>query len=217
MFPYCLCCLCDALRMLRMRRLRGVAVAVLLVVGTVAGCGGGTSTSTPTAPSTPASTLSSSPTPVGPAVATGPARYVTVGFWQDTACAGTPTATTAFPLHYDSPQCFSSPGRSGENSVSLFSCGQDSFSYTQWTTLTCSGGQVPAGTRKTVTSSSCTQGYRRLSMPRFLILAGVAPHRKPHHALSTRTPGGGLSREVHATRQRPPGTIAANRHICRLG
>ena len=172
MFPYCIYCLCYAQRMLTMRRLRGVAVAVLLVVGTVAGCGGGTSTVTPTVPSPPASTLSSSPTPVGPAVATGPARYVTVGFWQDAACAGTPNATTAFPLHYDSPQCFSSPGRSGENSVSLFSCGQDSFSYTQWTTLTCSGGQVPTGTRKTVTSSSCTQGVPPTQYAKILDFSG---------------------------------------------
>jgi len=48
-------------------------------------------------------------------------------------------------------------GRSGENSVSNISCGQDSFSYTKWTTLTFSGGQVPAGTRKTVTVAGMSQ------------------------------------------------------------
>ena len=140
-------------------------------------CGGGTSAPTPTAPSVPVTTISSSPTPVEPAVATGPARYVTVGFWQDATCNGTPNATTAFPLHYDAAQCFASPGRSGENSVSQFSCGQESFTYTQWTTLTCSGGMVPSGTRKTVTVGGCTQGVPPTQYARILDFSGCAPTR----------------------------------------
>ena len=140
-------------------------------LGTLA-CGGGTSSSPPTAPSAPASTISSSPTPVGPAAPTGPARYVTIGFWQDATCSGTPNATNAFPLHYDPAQCFASPGRSGENSVSQFACGQDSFSYTQWTTLTCSGGQVPAGTRKIATVGGCTQGVPPTQYARILDFSG---------------------------------------------
>jgi len=134
--------------------------ASLLLVGLVAGCGGGSSATCATDVSgsdlSPAG-LSSSPTPVGPATPIGPERYVTVAFWQDATCSGAPNATTAFPLNYSGAQCFSWPGRSGENSVSNFSCGQDSFSYTQWTTLTCSGGQVPAGTRKTVTVAGISQ------------------------------------------------------------
>ena len=31
------------------------------------------------------------------------------------------------------------------------------MSYTQWTTLTCSGGQNPGGTRKTTFTNWCTQ------------------------------------------------------------
>ena len=147
------------------RRLLGGAVAALLVSG--AACG-----QTLTAPTEVAAVVSGSPTPVGAATPTGPPRYVTVGFWQDASCSGSPNATTAFPLQYDSTQCFSSPGRSGENSVSLFSCGQDSFSYTQWTTLTCSGGQVPAGTRKTVTSGGCTQGVPPTQYARILDFSG---------------------------------------------
>jgi len=135
------------------------SIAAVLLVGAVAGCGGGGSSATGVSGSdlSPAG-LPSSPTPVGPATPIGPERYVTVAFWQDATCSGAPNATTAFSLNYSGAQCFSWPGRSGENSVSNFSCGQDSFSYTQWTTLTCSGGQVPAGTRKTVTVAGCTQG-----------------------------------------------------------
>ncbi|MSO60608.1 MAG: hypothetical protein EXQ50_00705 [Acidobacteria bacterium] len=156
-----------------MSMLLGGTLVVMVACVVTAGCGAGTSTSSaPTAPSAPVSTLSSSPTPVGPALPTGPARYITVGFWQDATCSGTPNATTEFPLHYDSAQCFSSPGRSGENSVSQFSCGQDSFSYTQWTTLTCSGGQVPTGTRKNVTSDGCTQGVPPTQYARILDFSG---------------------------------------------
>ena len=134
------------------------ASASVLLVGVVAGCGGGGSSATgASGVDLSLAGLSSSPTPVEPATPIGPERYVTVAFWQDATCSGAPNATTAFPLNYSGAQCFSWPGRSGENSVSNFSCGQDSFSYTQWTTLTCSGGQVPAGTRKTVTVAGISQ------------------------------------------------------------
>ncbi|MEI7740642.1 MAG: hypothetical protein WCJ99_18125 [Betaproteobacteria bacterium] len=139
----------------------------------VAGCGGGTSSGV-SAPDMSPTGLSSLPTPVGPATPIGPERHVTVSFWQDPTCSGAPNATTAFPLHYSEGQCFSSPGRSGENSVSNFSCGQDSFSYTQWTTLTCSGGQVPAGTRKTVTVAGCTQGVPPTQYARITDFSGCA-------------------------------------------
>ena len=151
------------------------ASASVLLIGGVAGCGGGGSSATGAsgADLSPGG-LSSSPTPVGPATPIGPERYVTVAFWQDATCSGAPNATTAFPLHYGEGQCFSSPGRSGENSVSNFSCGQDSFSYTQWTTLTCSGGQVPAGTRKTVTVAGCTQGVPPTQYARITDFSGCA-------------------------------------------
>ena len=84
-------------------------------------------------------------------------RYVTIAFWNDPNCAGEPASTNRFPVHFGDTQCYTWPGRSGENSASRFSCGTDSFSYTQWTTFTCSGGQVPAGTRKTTTLTGCTQ------------------------------------------------------------
>ena len=90
-------------------------------------------------------------------VATGVERYVTIAFWNDPNCGGEPVSTNRFPVHYGDTQCYSWPGRSGENSASRFSCGADSFSYTQWTTLTCSGGQVPAGTRKMTGLAGCTQ------------------------------------------------------------
>lgn len=101
-------------------------------------------------------------------------RYVTVGFWQDAMCSGEPTGTTAFPVNYGDSQCFSWPGRSGENSASRFSCGDQSFSYTQWTTLTCSNGQVPQGTRKTVTVTGCTQGVPPTQYARILDFSGCA-------------------------------------------
>ncbi len=101
-------------------------------------------------------------------------RYVTVAFWQDSMCSGEPTGTTAFPVHFGDTQCFSWPGRSGENSASRFSCGDQSFSYTQWTTLTCSNGQVPQGTRKSVTTTGCTQGVPPTQYARILDFSGCA-------------------------------------------
>ena len=116
-------------------------LAIFLVCGSC-GANDGTSAVTPTSPTT------------GPA---GQERYVTVAFWNSPTCDGPPVNTNRFPVHYGDTQCYTWPGRSGENSASRFSCGVDSFSYTQWTTLTCSGGQVPAGTRKTTPTTGCTQ------------------------------------------------------------
>ena len=97
---------------------------------------------------------------VGPTqspVPTGSERYVTIGFWTDPTCTGAPVSTNRFPVHDGDTQCYSWPGRSGANSASRFACGAGRFSYTQWNTLTCSGGQNPAGTRKPDTLTDCTQ------------------------------------------------------------
>ena len=99
----------------------------------------------------------SAPTAIPPPTVAAGERYVTVAFWNDSTCSGEPANMNRFPVHYGDTQCYTWPGRSGENSASRFSCGTDSFSYTQWTTLTCSGGQVPAGTRKTTPLTGCTQ------------------------------------------------------------
>ena len=142
----------------------GAALALWLMgvqVCTTAACGG-TGSGTGSTPTTPSATGSSA------------GRFVTVGFWQDPACTGEPNNTTAFPVDYGDTQCFAWPGRSGENSASRFSCGEQSFGYTQWTTLTCSGGQVPEGTRKTVGTSTCTQGVPPTQYARILDFSGCA-------------------------------------------
>ncbi len=126
------------------------------------GCGGGESTG-PTTPS-----------PVAGSVVSSDERYVTVGFWTDPACGGTPVSTNRFPVHYGDSQCYAWPGRSGENSASRFLCGQDRFSYTQWTTLTCSGGQNPSGTRKTSTLTGCTQDVPPTLYARVVDFSGCA-------------------------------------------
>ena len=136
----------------------GLAVALSGVA-----CGG--QSQTPSAPSVAGTTSVLS----NPVVSS---RYVTVGFWQDATCAGAPGNTTAFPVDYGDGMCFVWAGRSGENSASRFECGQESFSYTQWTTLTCSGGQVPAGTRKTVTTTGCTQGVPPTQYARIVDFSG---------------------------------------------
>jgi hypothetical protein len=41
-----------------------------------------------------------------------------------------------------------------------------------WTTVTCSGGQVPEGTRKTVNISGCTQGVPPQQYGRILDFSG---------------------------------------------
>lgn len=136
----------------------GIAVALSSMA-----CGGQSQT-----PSAPSVTTTAS-IPSNPVVS---ARYVTVGFWQDPACAGEPGSTSAFPVDYGDGLCFVWAGRSGENSASRFECGQESFSYTQWTTLTCSGGQVPAGTRKTVTTNGCSQGVPPTQYARIVEFSG---------------------------------------------
>ena len=107
-------------------------------------------------------------------VATEAPRYVTIGFWNDSTCSGPPVSTNQFPAHYGDTQCYSWPGRSGENSASRFTCGTNSFSYTQWTTLTCSGGQNPAGTRKTDNLTDCTQDFPPTLYARILDFSGCA-------------------------------------------
>lgn len=109
-----------------------------------------------------------------PSAPTPPAgqRFVTVGFWQDLTCSGEMIGTTAFPVDFGDAGCFTWTGRSGMNSASRFSCGSESFTYTQWTTLTCSGGQVPEGTRKSVTISGCTQGVPQQQYGRILDFSG---------------------------------------------
>jgi len=104
----------------------------------------------------------------------GPERYVTIGFWTDATCSGAPASTNRFPVHYGDTQCYTWPGRSGENSASRFTCGPTSFSYTQWTTLTCSGGQNPAGTRKTDSLTDCTQDVPPTLYARIIDFSGCA-------------------------------------------
>ena len=135
--------------------------AALMVVGI--GCSDGSS-------STRAPSASPSPTPP----ATGQERYVTVAFWNSSTCSGDPAAMNRFPVHYGDTQCYTWPGRSGENSASRFSCGRDTFSYTQWTTLTCSGGQNPAGTRKTTPLTGCTQDVPPTLYARVVDFSGCA-------------------------------------------
>ncbi|MCO4763139.1 MAG: hypothetical protein KC502_16600 [Myxococcales bacterium] len=84
-----------------------------------------------------------------------PTRYVTVGFWKTTDCSGDPIQTNAFPIAADAP-CYCWPGSAGENSAYKFSCDAKakSFTYTQHTTLTCSGGN---NNTKTVYTDKCVQ------------------------------------------------------------
>ena len=125
-------------------------------------CGGNTSTTTPTS-------VAATAIPTNPVVS---ARYVTVGFWQEPTCNGEPINTTAFPVDYGDAMCFVWAGRSGENSAGRFACGSAGFSYTQWTSLTCSGGQVPGGTRKTVSVGGCTQGVPPTQYARVVDFSG---------------------------------------------
>ncbi len=84
-------------------------------------------------------------------------HFVTISFWRNNDCSGEPVASNSFPVDYGNERCYSWPGRSGANSATNFMCAADSFSYTQWTTLTCSGGMNPPGTVKTNYSDQCTQ------------------------------------------------------------
>ena len=147
-----------------MNRLTAIIAALTFIVSQ--GCGDST-----------AGTGGPAAGPLAPTAVTTPAsseseRYVTVGFWNDPACGGAPVAMNRFPVHYGDTRCYSWPGRSGENSASRFTCGTDSFSYTQWTTLTCSGGQNPAGTRKTSNMTGCTQDFPPTLYARVLDFSG---------------------------------------------
>ena len=84
-------------------------------------------------------------------------HFVTISFWRTNDCSGEPVASNSFPVDYASERCYSWPGRSGTNSATRFICGANSFTYTQWTTLTCSGGRNPPGMMKTNYSDQCTQ------------------------------------------------------------
>ena len=82
---------------------------------------------------------------------------VTVGIWKTNDCSGDMVGTITFPVNYADQQCYTWAGNSGENSATNFSCGENSFFYTQWTSLTCSGGQRLDGTDKTVYTEQCQQ------------------------------------------------------------
>ena len=82
---------------------------------------------------------------------------VTVGIWETDDCSGEPIGTITFPVDYADQQCYTWAGSSGENSATNFSCGENSFSYTQWTSLTCSSGQRPDGNNKNVYTNQCQQ------------------------------------------------------------
>lgn len=90
--------------------------------------------------------------------ATDPSQYVIVGFWNnDPTCSGEPMITNAFPVSA-SAGCYCWPGNSGENSADTFSCdpSNNSFTYTQYNTLTCGvGDDTP--TAKTSYTDRCEQ------------------------------------------------------------
>ena len=85
-------------------------------------------------------------------------RWVTIGRWSNASCTGTMVASQRLPVHYGSTCCHSSTTGAGhENSSSRFTCGASTFTYTQWTSLTCSGGTNPAGVVKAYTLTDCTE------------------------------------------------------------
>ena len=139
-----------------------IALCGLAHVIAVAGCSGGASAGAlPLVSPTPAPAANE--------------RYVTIGFWNSSVCEGAPVSTNRFPVHYGDRQCYTWPGRSGENSATRFACGSDSLSYTQWTTLTCSGGQNPQGTRKTTNLTDCTQDLPPTLYARIVDFSGCTP------------------------------------------
>ncbi|MCG8455605.1 MAG: hypothetical protein MI919_04935 [Holophagales bacterium] len=84
---------------------------------------------------------------------------VSVAFWDNDRCEGEPLCQIPFPVAYGDRECFAWPGSAGENSATRFECSETSLSYTQWTTLTCSGGQMPEGRRKTAYTDRCEQDW----------------------------------------------------------
>ena len=86
-----------------------------------------------------------------------PTQFVIVGFWEDPDCGGEPMITNAFPVEPDAP-CYCWSGNSGENSGDTFTCDPEteSFTYTQYNSLTCGDGDT-SPTVKTVYTDSCEQ------------------------------------------------------------
>ncbi|MFT4974158.1 MAG: hypothetical protein ACI8S6_000040 [Myxococcota bacterium] len=80
---------------------------------------------------------------------------VVVGFWDNDQCSGEPVATNSFPVDGDA-ECYCWPGSSGENSADSFTCGDDSFTYTQFNSLTC-GEDDDSPAVKTVYTDRCEQ------------------------------------------------------------
>ena len=87
-----------------------------------------------------------------------PSAFVIVGFWdEDDSCSGEPMITNAFPVD-NSAACYCWPGNSGSNSADDFECqpSNNSFSYTQYNSLTCGeGDNTPVS--KTVYTDACEQ------------------------------------------------------------
>ena len=87
-----------------------------------------------------------------------PALYVIVGFWnEDPTCSGDPIKTNAFPVG-SGEGCYCWPGSSGQNSADSFSCdpSSNSFTYTQYNSLTCGAGDNTP-TVKTTFTDRCEQ------------------------------------------------------------
>ena len=101
-------------------------------------------------------------------------QLVTIGFWKTSDCSGEPVGINVYPVDYADERCYDWPGQSGENSATNFSCGENSFTYTQWTTLTCSGGMHPEGTVKTAYTDQCTQDVPLTLYAKILDFSGCA-------------------------------------------
>jgi len=129
-----------------MRKSTWKTIFIGLVISILSGCKG----SAPTSASTSPAEIENNTLPAG-------TPLVTIGLWKTDDCSGDMIGTISFPVDYADQQCYSWPGHSGENSATNFVCGDNSFSYTQWTSLTCSGGQRLDGTRKTVYTDKCQQ------------------------------------------------------------
>jgi hypothetical protein len=84
-------------------------------------------------------------------------HFVTISFWRTDDCSGELVASNSFPVDYGSERCYSLPGRSGSNSATNCMCVVDSFTYTQWITMTFSGGRNPPGMVKTNYSDQCRE------------------------------------------------------------
>lgn len=132
--------------MIRALRFKTLACASALSLACGVGC------------SSTSSTSSTEPAPSTAACDSLTPRWVTISRYDNAECTGTPKIEQTLPAHYGSTCCSATTTQEGhENSSGLFTCGADSFSYTQWTSLTCSGGQQPAGTVKSYTLTGCTE------------------------------------------------------------